>query len=338
MRVNAKLGVVSTTTEDRKKSPHPLLGYAFAIAAAIGWAGGGLLSNWLMTAPSAATSGWMFQPAGIAIAPTALSGARAFSATVILGALLLIFNRDAFKVENPKKALWFLVPFGAIALAGMHFTYFKAISTSNVTTAILLEYLAPVLTLFFGITVMRQKVSWQMPVGVVLSILGCAVVVGAFEPGGLLITMEGLFWGLMAAVTFALYSVMGGLGSKRYKPFTLLFYGLFFAACLWVIVLGPNDILRLFVSPSSGLPILFMAVATTIIPFGCYLISLNYISPTQASIAAMVEPVVAGFGSWLLYGTAITPTLGIGGALIIGAIILIQANSTGELLEFPPQD
>lgn len=327
-----------TQVKPAKRSQHPFVGYAFAIAAAIGWACGGLLSNWLMTAPGPDTVGWMFQPAGIAIAPTVLSGARALSATLILAVLLGVFKPGSFKLEDPKRSLLFLVPFGAIALSGMHFTYFKAISTSNVTTAILLEYLAPVFTLLFGVAVLKQKPSWRMPLGVVLSILGCAVVVGAFEPGGLLISSQGLFWGLAAALLFALYSIMGGIGSKTYKPFTLLFYGLVFAACLWLVVLGPAAVLRPFFSSSSGIAILVMAVIATIIPFACYLISLNYISPTQASIAAMLEPVIAGLGSWALYGTKITPSLAVGGAIIIGAIILIQSTSSGELAEFPPQD
>lgn len=309
-----------------QKKKSSFIGYALAIGAAICWSTGGLISNILMTTPSAQTADWVIRPFGETIAPTVLSGARALSATLILAVILLLVNRSAFKLEKPTRDVLFLVPFGALALAGMHFTYFKAIETSNVTTAILLEYLAPIFTLFYGVFILKHKVSWHMPMGVVLSILGCAIVVGAFNPGGLLISQSGLIWGLIAAFFFALYSTMGGRGSLRYSPFTLLFYGLLFAAIMWLIVLGPSTILTVFTHPKMALAIIVIACISTIIPFGAYLYALKYISPTHATIAAMVEPVSAALCSWFLFKEPLTWSLALGGAIILGAIALIQLS------------
>lgn len=318
----------------RTKKHSSLWGYALALLAACGWSTGGLISNILMTKPSAATADWLIKPIGVVIEPTILSGARALSATIILGLFLSVFNRSELRLKNPKRDLLFLIPFGALALAGMHFSYFKAIETSNVTTAILLEYLAPVLTLFYGVVILRHKVSWQMPAGVVLSILGCAIVVGAFNKGGLLISNAGLIWGLIAALFFALYSTMGGRASLRYTPFTLLFYGLFFAAIMWLIVLGPRQVIAAFSSPRVALAIVVIACISTILPFGAYLHALKYISPTHATIAAMIEPVVAALGSWFLFKEPITWSLALGGIIILGAITLIQcAGQQGALGE-----
>lgn len=303
-----------------------LLGYALAVIAAIGWATGGLLSKWLMTAQGPETTAWIFQPAGIEIAPTLLSGARAFCATIVLGMLLLFFRRRAFKLENLKSSLLFLIPFGMIALAGMHFSYFMAIKESDVPTAILLEYMAPILTLAYGVFILKRKVSWLAPLAVVLALLGCAVVIGAFDAGGLRVTPSGLFWGIMAAITFALYSQMGSSGAGRFSSSTLLFYGLFFAAIMWTVVLGPASIAEVFKNPTSGLAVLGMSVFSTILPFGCYLAAMKYISPTQAGITAMLEPVLVALGSWLIYGTSLSWSFIVGGLTIIGAIILIQVS------------
>lgn len=307
-----------------------LRGYLYAIGAACGWSTGGLISHILMTKPSAQTQSWLIKPFGVVIEPTTLSGARAVSATLILGLFLLLFSRQTFKLNAPKKDLLFLIPFGALAMAGMHFSYFKAITMSNVTTAILLEYLAPIFTLIYGVFVLRHKVSWHMPLGVALSILGCAIVVGAFNPGGLIISSQGILWGLIAAFFFALYSTMGGRGSMRFSPFTLLFYGLLFAAVMWSIVLGPATILHAFSDVKSAIAIIVIACISTIIPFGLYLNALKYISPTHATIAAMVEPVVAALVSWVLFKDPITWSLGLGGAIVLGAITLIQFSAGQE--------
>lgn len=308
------------------KKKASFVGYILAIGAAILWSTGGLISNILMTKPSAQTADWVIQPFGETIAPTVLSGARAFSATIILALFLAVAKPSAFRLEKPRRDLLFLVPFGALALAGMHFTYFKAIETSNVTTAILLEYLAPVFTLFYGVFVLRHKASWHMPVGVILSILGCAIVVGAFNPGGLYISRSGLIWGLIAAFFFALYSTMGGRGSLRFSPFTMLFYGLLFAAVMWLIVLGPITIFQAFTHLKMALAIVVIACISTIIPFGAYLHALKYIFPTHATIAAMVEPVAAAICSWFLFKDPLTWSLALGGVIILGAIALIQLS------------
>ncbi|MBK5210706.1 MAG: EamA family transporter [Coriobacteriia bacterium] len=314
-------------------------GYFFAVIAALGWSTGGLISHWLMTSPGPATKNWVISPLGYTITPTVLSGSRALSATLILGLILIIGSRKTFRLPQGAKSLVFLVPFGALALAGMHFTYFKAISLSNVTTAILLEYLAPIFTLAFGVLVYKHKPTGQMLAGVFLAILGCAVVVGAFNGGGLLITPKALFWGLAAAVFFAFYSIMGGVGSERFDSLTLLFYGLFFAALMWLVVLGPKAVMAPFKNPHEATAIIIMACVSTIIPFGAYLISLKYISPTHASITAMLEPVTAGILSWALFGDKITWSLAVGGAVIVFAIVLIQlSDANKETKEFPFQD
>lgn len=315
-----------STAPHTKKRDTSIVGYFLAIGAAICWSTGGLISNILMTKPSVQTADWLIRPFGETITPTVLSGARALSATIILAFFLALMNRSAFKLEKPRRDVLFLVPFGALALAGMHFTYFKAIEMSNVTTAILLEYLAPVFTLFYGVFVLKHKASWHMPVGAMLSIFGCAIVVGAFNPGGLLISRGGLIWGLIAAFFFALYSTMGGRGSLRYSPFTLLFYGLLFAAIMWLIVLGPRAILQVFIHPKMALAVIVIACISTIIPFGAYLHALKYISPTHATIAAMVEPVAAALCSWFLFKEPLTWSLAFGGAIILGAIALIQLS------------
>lgn len=311
----------------RAQKPHPLRGYILALIAACGWSTGGILSNFLMTTPGPKTAHWLIAPLGISMDAAALSGARALLSTVILGLVLLVVNRSAFKLKHPARNLLFLIPFGAIALAGMHFTYFKAIAASNVTTAILLEYLAPVVTLAYGVFILKKKVSWQMPLGALLAILGCAIVVGAFSAGGLSITVNGLVWGLLAAVFFALSSIMGGVGNDRYKPFTLLFYGLLFAAIMWIIALGPTQVLAPFTQTASALTLVFIAVISTIVPFGAYLLALQYISPTHATITAMVEPVIAALASWVLFGQKLTWSLALGGIIIIGAIVIIQLGS-----------
>ena len=304
----------------------PTVGYLLAALAAFGWATGALISKWLFSTPSAATDAWPIRPLGIDIDPTVLAGARAFSSTLILLVVLALFRRADLRLSNPGRDLRFLVPFGALALAGVHFTYFKTISLTGVATAILLQYLAPIFTLGYALIFLKERLRWQMPVGVLLAIVGAAVVVGAFGAGGLNISVAGLLWGLTAAVWFGAYTVLGAEGGCRFHPYTLLFYSLLFAAVMWMVVLGPATVVAPFADLGTAAAISTMAVFSTVIPFGAYLLALRHISPTHAALTAMLEPVAAGVGAWIMLGESLTSGLVVGGVLVIGAIALIQLS------------
>ncbi|TLM81056.1 MAG: hypothetical protein FDZ75_08090, partial [Actinobacteria bacterium] len=200
-------------------------GYLLALLAALCWATGGLTAKWLFTTPSSATASWPLPPLGITVEPTALSGARALSAFAILCAYLLVRDRSKLVLAGWRDVP-FLAVFGVAGLAAVHFTYFKTISLTNVATAILLQYLAPVIVLIVGVLFMGHRFTWALPAGVALSVTGCALVVGALGGTGLVVTPQGIAWGLAAAVFFASYSLMGSHAAQRFSPLTLLVYGL----------------------------------------------------------------------------------------------------------------
>lgn len=316
--------------------PGTLRGYLLALLAASCWATGGLTAKWLFSAPSAATADWPLPPLGIEIEPTALSGGRALSAFLLLVIYLALRRPTALKVAP--RDLPFLAAFGIVGLAGVHFTYFQTISLTNVATAILLEYLAPVVVLIVSVLFLGHRFTWALPAGVTLSIGGCALVVGAIGGEGLAVSPAGIAWGLGSALFFAFYSLQGSIAADRFSPFTTLVYGLGFAAVFWLLVLGPSDVLSVFADPRSAAAVLFMAVFSTVIPFGAFLTALRHIPPTNATITSTVEPVLAGIGAYLLFGESLSALQLFGGALVVAAIIVVQLPERGVPITFPPQD
>lgn len=313
-----------------------LRGYSLAVLAAACWATGGLMAKWLFTSRSAATAHWPFPPLGISIEPTVLAGARALSAFVLLCAWLVLTRRDALKISL--RDVPFLAIFGVVGLAMVHFTYFKTISLTNVATAILLEYLAPVLVLIVSVLFLKHRMTWSLPAGVALSIAGCALVVGAVGGAGLVVSPAGIAWGLASAVFFAAYSLMGTLAARRFSPYTTLVWGLAFASVFWLLVLGPTAVLRPFSDSKQIAAILFIAVVSTIVPFSAFLTALRYIAPTNATVTSTIEPVIAGVGAFLLFGEALAGLQILGGLMVIAAIAVVQLPERQPLETLPPQD
>ncbi|MDO8986835.1 MAG: EamA family transporter [Coriobacteriia bacterium] len=298
-------------------------GYALALLAALCWATGGLSAKWLFSPLDALTSTWPVPPPGIAVDPVVLAGARALVAAVLLLAYMAMFRRTELRV--PLRSLPFLAAFGIVGLAGVHVTYFQAISHTNVATAILLEYLAPVIVLVFSVLVLGERFTWVLPLGVAISITGCAMVVGAIGGQGLRASAVGVAWGLAAAVFFASYSIMGKFASSHYTPWTLLTWGLLFASAFWLVYLGGlGSVLALLVHPAGLAVVLYMAVFSTIVPFAAFLTALHHIDATKAVVTSTVEPVIAGLAAYLLFGESFTFMQLMGGVLVICAIVVVQ--------------
>ncbi len=309
-------------------------GYALATLAAACWATSGVVAKWIMTPAGEMTSGWVVQPPGITMSPTALAGARAATAFVLLAVYLLIRRPRAFKVT--RRDIPVLAVFGVVGMAGLHAAYYQAISYSNVATAVLLEYLAPVIVLVVSVLFLSEKLTWVLPVGVFLSVGGCALVVGAFGEGGLEVSPAGVAWGLAAAVVFAFYQLMGKWASTRFSPWTLLAYGLGFATVFWLVYLGGwAPILDAYRSTAGVVAVVYLGLVGTIVPFAASLKALHYIDATKAVVTSTLEPVLAGIIAWTTLQERFDALQIVGGVVVLAAILLVQLSSRLEE-QIPP--
>lgn len=294
------------------------------------------MAKWLFTVPSAANAGWPFPPLGIDISPQALSAGRALVSFAILAPVLATFRRRDLAVKV--RELPFFLAFGVGGLAAVHMTYFKTISLTNASTAILLEYIAPVLVFLFSVLFQGVRSGWKLPVGIGMSLVGCMFVVGAFSPGGLVVSPAGIAWGLASAVAFASYSLLGEQAAGRYSPYKTLVYGLGFAAAFWLVVLGPRAVLEPLSDMRTLAAVSAMAVVSTIVPFSAFLKALTMIRPANATMTSTIEPFVVALGEFLLFKGTVGPSQIIGGIFVVGAIMLIQSTQRDDVTVFPPID
>jgi drug/metabolite transporter (DMT)-like permease len=292
-----------------------LRGYLLVGLAACCWAAGGLMAK------------WVFVRLGISVQPMTLAAARSFVAFPVLFAYCALTRRRVLRLR--RRDVPFVVGFGIFALALLHFSYFKAIQETDVATAILLQYLAPVMVLVISVLFLRERLTWALPAAVLLAVTGCALTVGAIGGKGLTVSTAGLFWGLVSAVFMTVYIVMGKLASGRIGPWTLSTYGLATAAVFWLVLLGARgslgDVGSLLGNPQGFLAVLSISVISTVVQFALFLTALTVVDATKASVTATLEPVVAGLGAYLLLGESLTGLQILGGALVVTDILVIQA-------------
>ncbi len=218
---------------------------------------------------------------------------------------------------------YFLV-LGIVGMALVQFAYFFTISKIKVAAAILLQYLAPSLIALHAVICAKEKIT-PLLVGAIIGALGgCYLVVGGYNLDLLSMNQVGILSGLVSAFSFAWYSIHGERGMRRYSPWTVHFYSLFFAALFWNIAYPPLASLTRSYTPAQWGWIIYIAVFGTLIPFGLYYAGINLIRSTRASITATLEPILAGLFSYLFLGESLSPIQLFGAFLVICSIIVLQ--------------
>ena len=291
-----------------------LKGYLTVALCAVCWASGGLMAK------------WVFERLGLSVQPLTLAAVRSFVAFPLLFGYCALTRRSVLRLAP--RDIPFVASFGVFALALMHFTYFKAIQETNVATALLLQYTAPVLVLIVSVLFLRERLTWALPLSVVLALLGCALTVGVMGGAGLMVSGAGIAWGLASAGFMTVYIIMGKLAVGRIASWTLATYGLGAAALFWAVFLtvrgGFSDVGVLLGSLKGCLAVLAIAVVSTVVPFALFLQALTVVDATKASVTAMLEPAVAALGAYLLLGENLTALQILGGALLLTAILVIH--------------
>ena len=224
------------------------------------------------------------------------------------------------------KNIPYFIGLGMFGIGSAQFFYLLAISKINVAAAILLHYTGPVFVALYVVFIQRQKLRFNITLAISGTLIGCFLVVGAYNLQLFALNRIGIIAGILAAVSFAVYSILSDYGMRKYTPWTVLLYGLLFAALMWNILHPPLEAFFHRYSPVQWGWILFIGICGTIFPFGLYFEGVKRIQPTHASITATLEPISAGVIAAVFLGEVMVPLQIIGGLIVIVSIILLQLN------------
>lgn len=282
-------------------------GYICVVIAAILWA-------------SSATAGKALFQTGIS--PMELVQIRLILSAALPGIFFGIFRRRLLSIRL--KDLFYFILLGGIAMAMVQVSYFYAISKIQVSAAILLQYLATVLIAAYSIAFWHERLTAAKIAALFLAMGGCFLVVGGYDLNLLEMNRGGILWGLISALSFASYTLLGERGLHRYSPWTVIFYAFLFAALTLNILYKPTVYLKTTYSPAQWGWFLYIVIIGTIVPFGLYFTGVSYIRSTRASITAILEPVSAALIAFFAIGEILHPLQIMGGISAIVAIVLLQ--------------
>ena len=301
-------------------------GYLYIGAAAILWGISASLGR-------AAFTGRLLSPqSGIdRVSPIVLSQARTtFSFFAVFAGLLL--QRGWRKLKIPSPDLARIVLLGLAGVAASNYFYYLAIQRTNVATAIIVQYTAPVWVLVYMVVRRFERPTAAKMVSVVLAIVGIALVIGIFGGRHLELDAVGMMAALAAAFSFTYYNIAGHSILLKHDRWIVLLYTTLAASLFWMIFNPPNKIAAAHFAPAVWLFLFLFAVLSVLIPFVFYFAGLQHLKPTNAIIASCLEPVFTILIAALALHEIVRPLQAIGIVMVLAAILVVQRPARGTVL------
>lgn len=267
------------------------------------------------------------------IDPLILSQSRAsFSLLVLLTVLLAV--RGPRRLRLPRVDVRRIFVLGILGVAPSNYLYYLAIQRTNVATAIILQYTAPVWVLLYTVARGAQKPTLQRIAAVGLAVTGIVLVIGIFGSGGFHLDTIGVAAALLAAFSFAFYNIGGHSILARYDRWTVLVYTLLSASLLWLVVNPPWKIVAAHYSGIQWLFLLVFSLISVLGPFSFYFAGLQHLEPTRAIVVSCLEPVFSIVIAAFVLGEVLRPLQTLGIVLVLVAIVVVQwpDRQAGEAL------
>jgi drug/metabolite transporter (DMT)-like permease len=299
------------------------LGYLYIAAACLFWGISASLGR-------AAFTGRLLPDSGIRnVTPLILSQCRTtFSFLAV--ALWLVPRRGLKTLLLPGRDVARLLMLGLAGVAASNYFYYLAIQRTNVATAIIVQYTAPVWVLLYMVARRAEKLTLAKMVSVLLAITGIALVIGLFGQGRLQLDAIGVMAALLAAFSFTFYNIGGHYLLLRYDRWSVLLYTTMAASMFWLVVNPPNKIAAAHYSWAAWLFLLVFSLLSVLLPFSFYFAGLTRLAPTKAIIASCLEPVFSILIAAFALKEFVGPLQGLGIAMVLGAIVVAQRPARGS--------
>ena len=254
---------------------------------------------------------------------------RTLICVLVSGLFFLFFHRSVFRLSFGQ--FLFLFFYGAFVVSGTTVGFFYSLKHMPVASALLLHYLYPVFTMLGSFFTLKEKTTLKQAFASLLILF--AVGGGVFSSGTSFhsIPMEGILWGLAAAVGISLQTLMARLASlDLFIPqLTLFFHGF-----LWSLVpitffqMKGGGWLSIAAIPFDKWPLVVaLGIVGTFLAHLFYFLGLRKISAPLGSLVSSFELVAAMFFSTVLLNEWPSAPEVIGSIVVIAAIALASSAS-----------
>jgi drug/metabolite transporter (DMT)-like permease len=217
---------------------------------------------------------------------------------------------------------------GACGYAVQAGCFFAALQRIDASLLSLLLYTFPAMVAAAAVALGRERIDRRRVAALALSFAGLVLVVATAGAGAL--DPLGAALGLGAAVVYTTYILVSEGVARRVRPqvlSALVCTGAAVSLTAGSALLGdlrPGD-----VTMAGWGWLACIAVVSTVVSISLFFAGLRRAGPTTASILATVEPLVTVLLAFLVFGEALGALQLVGGALVLSAVLVLNARRRG---------
>lgn len=255
-----------------------------------------------------------------------LTCVRLLAGGLILTLLALPRHRsDMLALFRDRRDTLQLVLYGICGLLLCQYSYMTAISWSNAATITVLQNLSLVLIMLYTCLRDRRRPQRRELLALILALVGIYLLATGGKPSQMMLSPQGLFWGLAAALAVAIYSLLPRSLLARWDRGVVTGLGMLIGG---IVINAATRSWTISVSlPIQGwLAVGGVVLLGTALAFPLIMQGIADIGPVRSSMLATTEPVSATILSVLWLGTSFTITDIIGFAAIISIIFLLAKS------------
>lgn len=294
-------------TQEPQTSTGTLRGYLLVLLAASLWATLGVIYTVL---------------ARDGLAAITVAALRAGMGGLLLLAGLLLLRRDWLRIN--RRALRVVVLYGIFGVALFYASYVNAILSVGVAVAAVLLYTAPAWVALIAWRFLGEQLTKRHMAALLMTLIGAALVAQVFTIGAVRLDVIGILWGLLAGLTYGLWSVFNKVGVRHTNPWTLQCYGMLVGAVVLLAVQPPLALSSAPLTPQMVFWLLALTLGPTVGASVAYAAGVRTVPVSVASLVATLEPVLAALLAFVVLGETLSAGQLLGGALILLAVWLLR--------------
>ncbi|MCT4631226.1 MAG: DMT family transporter [Firmicutes bacterium] len=247
---------------------------------------------------------------------------RFFLSTVILGGIIIVLKGRRGLSINKDSAKILMIS-SILGMLPTSFLLYYSYNFIESGLATVIHFTYPVLVTLGMVLIYKKPIFWYHYVSMGLSILGMAIV---GIRGGVNISVIGIFIALLSGVTYSLYIILIGEKTKNIDPLLLTFYVSLFSAFGMIISGGVTGKLNLSINLNQFVWLIALSIFCNIFTVFLFSLSMRYISPSEASLFSMFEPLTGVFAGVIFFGESLLPLKLLGCLLILLSVLVLSTS------------
>lgn len=208
---------------------------------------------------------------------------------------------------------------GVFGTTMLQFTFFGAVQRSNAGTATVLQYLCPVITVIYVCLSSHKKPSVKEIIAILMALSGIFFVSTHGSIHELVMTPEGILWGLACAFSMFLATILPAPLYSKYSTEVVMSWGMLAGGMLLGLIYRPWQYEAHFDLPLLG-SLFIIIIGGSVLSYYFYGCAVKMIGPTKTTLIASVEVVAAAVPAAIFLGTQYAIIDIFGFMLIIGAV------------------